>query len=43
MRNYKCEYTEEMIRNKQKNRVIDLAGLAVAIAGITFFIGVMMI
>ena len=43
MRNYKCEYTEEMIRNKQKKRVIDLAGLAVAIAGITFFIGVMMI
>ena len=41
MRNYKCEYTEEMIKNKHKKRVIDLIGLAVAIAGITFFIGVM--
>ena len=41
MRNYKCEYTEEMIKNKHKKIVIDLIGLAVAIAGITFFIGVM--
>ena len=41
MRNYKCEYTEEIIKNKNKKRIIDLAGLAVAIVGITFFIGVM--
>lgn len=41
MRNYKCEYTEEMIKNKHKKRIIDLAGLVVAIAGITFCIGVM--
>ena len=41
MRNYKCEYTEEMIKNKHKRIIIDLAGLAVAIAGITFCIGVM--
>ena len=38
MRNYKCEYTEEMIKNKHKRIIIDLAGLAVAIAGITVFI-----
>ena len=41
MRNYKCEYTEEMIKNKHKKIVIDLIGLVVAIAGITFCIGVM--
>ena len=38
MRNYKCEYTEEMIKNKHKRRIIDLAGLAVAIAGTTVLI-----